>query len=368
MKELVFHRVFLPAVDATPTRWLSTTATTTPPSPSTATGCCAWPTRCGASSVSCPADRFAVMAANSHEFLELYHAAFLGAGVINPLNLRLARPRSCSTSWRDSGTRVLFVDALFADHFVRAVGDVRDELALERIVVLIGDGDVPHDVALRGPLSRQARRWCPTSPRRTTPSCSCTRAAPRACRRACCSTSRAEMLNLYHIAMALDFDERRVYLHQTPMFHAASMGGVLGIPAIGATSVVHPDVRPARRDGVDRAPRGRPGPMMVPTMIAMVLNHPDFRPDRLASLRDLVYGASPMSSALLERLMRELPATRHLAGLRHDRVLVGAHLPRPPTTTAGRRRAALGGSCRSPAWSCRIQDAEGDVSCRGRDR
>ena len=35
-------------------------------------------------------DRFAVMALNSHQFLELYHAAFLGAGVINPLNLRLA--------------------------------------------------------------------------------------------------------------------------------------------------------------------------------------------------------------------------------------------------------------------------------------
>jgi acyl-CoA synthetase (AMP-forming)/AMP-acid ligase II len=27
-------------------------------------------------------DRFAVMATNSHEFLELYHAGFLGAGVI----------------------------------------------------------------------------------------------------------------------------------------------------------------------------------------------------------------------------------------------------------------------------------------------
>ena len=46
---------------------------------------------------------------------------------------------------------------------------------------------------------------------------------------------------------------------------------------------------------------------MVPTMIAMVMNHPDFRPERLASLRDLVYGASPMPAALLERLMTTLP-------------------------------------------------------------
>ena len=46
---------------------------------------------------------------------------------------------------------------------------------------------------------------------------------------------------------------------------------------------------------------------MVPTMIAMVLNHPDFRPERLASLTDLVYGASPMPAALLQRLFELLP-------------------------------------------------------------
>ena len=34
------------------------------------------------------------MAANGHELLELYHAAFLGGGIINPLNLRLAPKRA----------------------------------------------------------------------------------------------------------------------------------------------------------------------------------------------------------------------------------------------------------------------------------
>ena len=37
---------------------------------------------------------------------------------------------------------------------------------------------------------------------------------------------RAEMLNLYHVAMEFGLEESYVYLHQTPMFHAASMGGV----------------------------------------------------------------------------------------------------------------------------------------------
>jgi acyl-CoA synthetase (AMP-forming)/AMP-acid ligase II len=84
------------------------------------------------------------------------------------------------------------------------------------------------------------------------------------------------------------------------------MGGVIGIPAIGGTSVFVPLFEPSQvmevieRHGVDWT-------MMVPTMIAMVLNHPDFLPSRLASLRDLVYGASPMPAALLDRIFELLP-------------------------------------------------------------
>ncbi len=68
-----------------------------------------------------PGDRFAVMALNSHEFLELYHAGFLGAGLVNPLNLRLAGAE-LQHILRDSGTRVVFVDAMFAAHLMGAVG------------------------------------------------------------------------------------------------------------------------------------------------------------------------------------------------------------------------------------------------------
>src|SRR5690348_18437323 len=58
-------------------------------------------------------DRFAVMALNSHQFLELYHASFLGAGVINPLNLRLAA-KELAFILADSGTKICFTDAFFA--------------------------------------------------------------------------------------------------------------------------------------------------------------------------------------------------------------------------------------------------------------
>jgi acyl-CoA synthetase (AMP-forming)/AMP-acid ligase II len=47
---------------------------------------------------------------------------------------------------------------------------------------------------------------------------------------------------------------------------------------------------------------------MVPTMVQMVLDHPDFAPERLSSLRVLVYGASPMPTALVDRLLALFPS------------------------------------------------------------
>jgi acyl-CoA synthetase (AMP-forming)/AMP-acid ligase II len=41
----------------------------------------------------------------------------------------------------------------------------------------------------------------------------------------------------------------------------------------------------------------------------MLFDHHDFVPERLASLRDLVYGASPMPAGLLERVLTMLPRT-----------------------------------------------------------
>ena len=75
-----------------------------------------------------PDDRFAVMSCNSHQYLELYHAGFLGAGIINPLNLRLGGGE-LQHIMRDSGASVVFVDEVFADHFARNIAEVREGFA-----------------------------------------------------------------------------------------------------------------------------------------------------------------------------------------------------------------------------------------------
>ncbi|HSB87106.1 MAG TPA: AMP-binding protein [Ilumatobacteraceae bacterium] len=303
MKELVYHRYFIPAIERWPDRVGfhdgAYRATFQEHGDRVLRLTHAMRNQLGMK----PHERFAVMSCNSHQYLELFHAGFLGAGIINPLNLRLAG-RELQHIMRDSGTSVVFVDQFFADHFARNIAEIRADLPL-RHVVLMGEGDVPHDFLYEDLLSA-GEPVVPEEPDETDPVILMYTGGTTGVAKGVLLEQRAELLNFYHIGLAVDFGEERVYLHQTPMFHAASMAAIIGIPASGGSSVFVPLFEPQQvmqaieQFRVDWT-------MMVPTMIAMVMNHPEYRPERLSSLRDLVYGASPMPAALLERLMAALP-------------------------------------------------------------
>ncbi len=246
-----------------------------------------------------PGDRFAVMALNGHQFLELYHASLLSGAIINPLNLRLA-PKELEFILADSGCKVCFADGFFG----AGIDKVREEAGLEK-VVLIGPGEVPHDTTYEDLLA-SGEPTMPEEPDEETPSILMYTGGTTGLPKGVVLDQRALMLDVYKVSTRWVFNEDYVYLHQTPMFHAASIGGVLGIPATGGTSTHVPIFSPEsvietiERDKVTTT-------VMVPTMIAMMLDHPSFEPKRLASLSILIYGASPMPGALLERLLTTLP-------------------------------------------------------------
>jgi long-chain acyl-CoA synthetase len=303
MKELISHRTFLPAVE----RWSTKVAIQDGDYHATFSQygdrvlrlANALATELGVKR----GDRVAIMSTNSHQFLEVYQACFLGGGVVNPLNLRLAG-KELQFILADSGTEVVFVDQWFADHFARSVDPVRGELPL-RHVVLIGDGDAPHDVKYESLIDAGDPR-VPEEPEEQDPVILMYTGGTTGVPKGALLDQRAEALNLYHIGMSVGFHDSRIYLHQTPMFHAASIAAILGIPATGGTSVFVPMFEPvAVMEQIEKYQVN--WTTMVPTMIAMVLDHPEFRPERLASLHDLVYGASPMPPVLLDRIMALMP-------------------------------------------------------------
>ncbi len=308
MKELVYHRMLMPAIERYADKPAffdgAYTGTYAQHADRTFRLCRALKETLGVERT----DRFAVMSTNHHQYLELYHAAFLGAGVINPLNLRLAG-KELDYIVRDSGTEVVFVDGFFASLFADAMANSEEGESPIRHTILIGDllgdAEVPYDMTYEELLA-SVEPVTPDEPEETDLAVLMYTGGTTGLPKGVALEHRAEMLNLYHVAMLLDFDPESVYLHQTPMFHAASMGGILGVPASGGSTVTIPLFDPGGVMGLIEAHKVTQT-VMVPTMVGMMLGHPEFRPERLNSLKQLTYGASPMPAALLDNLLATYP-------------------------------------------------------------
>ncbi len=253
-----------------------------------------------------PTDRVAVLSINSTEYLELWHAGFLGAFVVNPLNLRFSAEELIYVL-RDAETNVCFVDSTFAP----LIAKIREQAGLKH-VVLIGGGEGDADIRYEDLLADAGNRW-PEVPAEDDLCVVMYTGGTTGKPKGVMLDQRAEVLNQYHIAMSVPWQPGDTYLLATPMFHGATMLGVVGAAMFGVPVVIQPMFDPA---GFMAACEKYQCTMtvLVPTMIGMVVNHPEFAPERISSLRRLVYGASPMPKSLLEKILAMLPETKIIQG------------------------------------------------------
>ena len=245
---------------------------------------------------------------------------------INPLNLRLAGAE-LQHILRDSGTKVVFVDA----HVRRAPGaGHRRRCATSR------PSSTSCSSATRRPTCPTTSRYedliaagepvVPPEPEEDDPVVLMYTGGTTGLPKGVLLDQRAEMLNLYHAghrrsasrATAPTCTRRRC---STPRRCRPSSAS----PRSAPRSVFIPMFDPAGvLDVIER--HGVSQTVMVPDdgRHAM-LDHPDYRPERLESLEALTYGASPMPAVAAGPAARGAAVDRAQPGLRHDRVLGGAH-------------------------------------------
>jgi acyl-CoA synthetase (AMP-forming)/AMP-acid ligase II len=96
------------------------------------------------------------------------------------------------------------------------------------------------------------------------------------------------------------------FLHSAPMFHVADMLASLSVTAVAGTHLFLRAFTPKTIvDVIEKTAATHT--LLVPTMIGMMLDDTDFDPERLSSLRYLIYGASPMPEGLLHRVLETFP-------------------------------------------------------------
>ncbi len=109
----------------------------------------------------------------------------------------------------------------------------------------------------------------------------------------------------------LDEDEIEKNILTVPLYHVAGMQAVVSAIFGGRTLVVQRQFDPAgwmqlvQDEKVSRA-------MMVPTMLKLLLEHPDRSKYDISSLETLTYGAAPMPKEVIKRAITELPGTRFI--------------------------------------------------------
>ncbi|HEX6392775.1 MAG TPA: AMP-binding protein [Acidimicrobiales bacterium] len=292
-------------------------------------------------------DRFAVLGLNGHHYMELHNAGYLGAGVITPVNIRLS-PTEIRRIVDDSGTAVLFADPRLAqllEDVLRA-----EKGPFPRVVMMDGDYEdlvsAGAEVVPPEPDEEDLVALVYTGG---------TTGLPRGVMR----SQRAEMLYVYHTAMSGGVACQRgwTFLHQAPMFHATALVSVASAPAFGVRSVVAPRFEPAAcLDAVETYKVDET--VLVPTMMQMLFEHPDFAAERLASLRRIGYGAMPMPPPLLGRLREVLPGVELAQGF--GMTEAGALTMLQPEDHE--RSELLGSVGRAvPGVALSIQDADGAV-------
>src|SRR3712207_8794858 len=112
------------------------------------------------------------------------------------------------------------------------------------------------------------------------------------------------------------------------MFHLAAFSSWVGSGVVGGTQVMIPVFDPvAVLTAVQE--HGVTDLLLVPTMVQLVVDHPRVDEFDLTSVRRVLYGASPMSDALLGRTMKALPNARFMQAYGMTELAPAATVLRP---------------------------------------
>lgn len=245
-------------------------------------------------------DKVAILSLNGHRYLELFYGTFWAGGVVVPLNIRLAPPELVFQI-NEADVKVLVVD----DTFAMMLPAMQDHLKTVQHVVHAGPGQPPEDlssyeklVAEADPVDDAGRGGDDVAGIFYTGG---TTGRPKGVM----LTHENIMANTANSIMAGRTNHNDVYLHAAPMFHLADCSGTFGVTLVGATHAFIPYYEPGQMlEAIERY-RVTLG-LAIPTMLNMLINHPDFGKFDLSSLRYISYGAAPMPLALLKRALNEL--------------------------------------------------------------
>ncbi|RLP23279.1 acyl-CoA synthetase, partial [Nocardia seriolae] len=302
-------------------------------------------------------DRVGILALNSDRYHEYLLAVPWADAVLNPINIRWSAAE-IAYSLVDSDTRVLLVD----DAFAPMTAAVRAAAPGVRIIIHCGDGPTPEGMlayedllAAAQPVPDVRRHGGQLAGIFYTGG---TTGHPKG---VMLSQANLAVSALGGLASGFLFRPEARFLHAAPMFHLADLAGWYGQLMLGGTHVMIPAFDPvAVMKAVER--HGVTESVLVPVMVQMLVDHPEMADHDMSSVRTVMYGASPIAQALLERAMKVFPNAGFVQAYGMTELSPIATLLSPEDHLAGRLRSA---GRAMPHSEVRVVDPDGAEVSRG---
>jgi long-chain acyl-CoA synthetase len=301
-----------------------------------------------------PGDRVAVLGANSDRYMELYLAIPWVGAVITPLNPRWSAEEN-RYAIGDCSPKVIFVGDGVGLSTLDHLSDPSPTLTP---VWFAGspapDGWTDYEALLaRAPIERVPRQGDDLFGIFYTGG----------------TTGRAKGVMLSHAGLVGNcrairdaglFPKLCRGLIVAPLFHLAAAAVLTAIMMAGGAAVILGSFSPAATlDAIDD--EAVTDALLVPTMIQMVTDDPAFDPRRLARLERIIYGASPIAEATLDRMMASAPHVDFYQAYGMTEVSCAATILRPEFHVGEHRKAGRHRAAGQPIANTEvmISDAEG---------
>ena len=248
-----------------------------------------------------PGDRVALLSLNSDRFIEYYFAVVWGGGAMMPMNIRWAAAE-CAYALNDAGAEILIVD----DAFKGLGAQIKPQVPGLHTLIYAGDGTTPDGMVNYEEILTAADP-APDAGRSGDDLAGVfytggTTGFPKGVMLSHTNFFVGGVSNAHEINMQAG----TVYLHAAPMFHIADLIWFSAVTFMAGTHVVIPMFTP---DGTLAAiEKHRPSQvLLVPVMLQMVLQSEKLAQTDVSSLKQIAYGASPITEAVLIKAFKAFP-------------------------------------------------------------
>lgn len=249
-------------------------------------------------------ERIALIVNNSDRYLEIALASAWAGAVVTPLNGRWSVPELLD-SMQDSTPLVLMIDDANLENGLKVAEEYK-KAGHKLTLIYSGDSECPEGFEDYVALSNSA----PVDDAGRMGDDLCTIFYTGG------TTGRSKGVMLSHtniMASSLTsmaeghFGERGIYINMLPTFHLSSYWPYMACVCSGAKNICLPGFVP--EDVLAAIQKYKVTEMLlVPTMVQMLIEHPEFSKYDTSTMTHIIYGAAPITEALVDRAIKAFPS------------------------------------------------------------